>query len=136
VGVVFGGYTSVSRKSMLPEFEEHGGLLFYPAQHEGEETSRAIFYTGSVPSQSVVPAADYLAHLRPRPIKRWFVIGTDYIVPRTQANVLRTTWQTAGVPATDMAAVYTPFDHSDYAHIVGQLKKFATGAPTRSRHPL
>jgi urea transport system substrate-binding protein len=130
VRVVFGGYTSVSRKSMLPVFEELGGLLFYPAQHEGEESSRAIVYTGSVPNQSVVPAADYLAQRKPRPIKRWFILGTDYVVPRTQANVLRTAWRAAGVPEDDIVAVYTPFGHTDYVHTVGQLKKFANGAAT------
>ena len=130
VRVAFGGYTSVSRKSMLPEFEEQGGLLFYAAQHEGEESSRAIFYTGSIPNQSVVPVADYLAHRKARPIKRWFVIGTDHVAPRTQTNVLRTAWRAAGVPEDDIFAVYTPFGHSDYAPIVGQLKKFANGSPT------
>jgi urea transport system substrate-binding protein len=128
--VVFGGYTSVSRKSMLPVFEELGGLLFYPAQHEGEESSRAIFYTGSVPNQSVVPVADYLAHRKGRPIKRWFVLGTDYVVPRAQTNVLRTAWRAAGVSDDDIFAIYTPFGHADYAQTVAQLKKFASGAPT------
>jgi urea transport system substrate-binding protein len=128
--VVFGGFTSVSRKSMLPVFEELGGLLFYPAQHEGEESSRAIFYTGSVPNQSVVPVADYLAHRKGRPIKRWLVLGTDYVVPRVQTNVLRTAWRAAGVSDDDIFAIYTPFGHSDYAQIVDELKKFASGAPT------
>ena len=128
--VVFGGHTSVSRKSMLPVFEELGGLLFYPAQHEGEESSRAIFYTGSVPSQSVVPVADYLAHRKDRPIQRWFVLGTDYVAPRTQTNVLRTAWRAAGVSDDDIFATYTPFGHSDYGQLVAELQKFARSAPT------
>jgi urea transport system substrate-binding protein len=130
VRVVFGGYTSVSRKAMLFDFEEQSGLLFYPAQHEGEESSRAIFYTGSVPNQSVVPVADYLAHRKARAIKRWFVLGTDYVAPRTQTNVLRTAWRAAGVSDDDIFAIFTPFGHSDYAQLVAQLKQFASGAPT------
>ena len=128
--VVFGGYTSVSRKSMLPVFEELGGLLFYPAQHEGDETSRSIFYTGSIPNQSVTAVADYLARRKDRSIKRWFVIGTDYVVPRVQAKAMAETWRTAGVRDDNVSTVFTPFGHSDYTHVVGQLKKFSSGVPT------
>ncbi|HEX6273093.1 MAG TPA: transporter substrate-binding protein [Polyangiaceae bacterium] len=128
--VVFGGYTSVSRKSMLPVFEELGGLLFYPAQHEGDETSRSIVYTGSIPNQSVTAVADYLARRKDRPIKRWFVIGTDYVVPRVQAKAMAETWRTAGVRDDNVSTVFTPFRHSDYTHVVDRLKKFSSGAPT------
>lgn len=128
--VVFGGHTSVSRKSMLPTFEELSGLLFYPAQHEGEETYGSVFYTGSVPNQSVSVVADYLRTRRSRPVKRWFVIGTDYVVPRVQAKVLTDAWRAAGVPESDVAVAYTPFGHGDYQTLVAELKKLAAGGPT------
>jgi urea transport system substrate-binding protein len=128
--VVFGGYTSVSRKSMLPVFEELGGLLLYPAQHEGQESSRSILYTGSIPNQSVVPVADYLAHRQPRPIKRWFVVGTDYVTPRVQTKMLTDAWRAAGVRDDAVDIVYTPFGHSDYAPTVNRLRKLASGGPT------
>jgi urea transport system substrate-binding protein len=128
--VVFGGHTSVSRKSMLPVFEELGALYFYPAQHEGEESSSAIFYTGAVPSQSVTAVADYLAHRRGAPIRRWFVIGTDYVVPRVQAKVLTDAWSAAGVPEDQIFVRYTPFGHTDYEVLVRDLRAFAAGGPT------
>src|SRR5262245_19639627 len=108
---------------MLPVFEELGGLLFYPAQHEGEETSRSIFYTGSVPNQSVAVVADYLARRKPRPVKRWFVIGTDYVTPRVQAKMLTEAWHAAGVRDDGIDVLFTPFGHSDYAHVVERLRK-------------
>jgi urea transport system substrate-binding protein len=128
--VVFGGYTSVSRKSMLPVFEEHQGLCFYPAQHEGEETWGSVFYTGSIPNQSVSVVADYLAHRKGAAITRWFVIGTDYIVPRVQAKILMDAWRAAGVPEQHVEIVFAPFGHSDFKELVGRVRKHAASGPT------
>jgi urea transport system substrate-binding protein len=128
--VVFGGHTSVSRKSMLPVFEELGALYFYPAQHEGEETSGSTFYTGSIPNQSVSVVADYLAHRPGRPIRRWFVIGTDYVVPRVQAKLLTEAWTKAGVPEDQIEVAFTPFGHADYQELVARLRRLARGGPT------
>jgi urea transport system substrate-binding protein len=128
--VVFGGHTSVSRKSMLPVFEELNGLYFYPAQHEGEESSHSVFYTGSVPNQSVRVVADYLSQRRGKPIKRWCVIGTDYVVPRTQVKLLSQAWLASGVREDHVLVKYTPFGHSDYEQIVRELRTLASGGPT------
>jgi urea transport system substrate-binding protein len=128
--VVFGGYTSVSRKSMLPVFEEHRGLYFYPVQHEGEETWGAVFYTGSIPNQSVSVVADYLAHRKGTAVTRWFVIGTDYIVPRVQAKMLMDAWRAAGVPEQHVEIVFAPFGHSDFKELVGRVRKHASSGPT------
>jgi urea transport system substrate-binding protein len=128
--VVFGGYTSVSRKAMLPVFEEFGGLHFYPAQHEGEETSSAVVYTGCVPSQSVSVVADHLFRRPGARIKNWFVIGTDYVVPRTQAKVLTTAWRTVGIPEQDVETVFTPFGHADYKELVARVRRHASNGPT------
>ena len=80
VDVVFGCWTSVSRKSVLPVFEELNGLLFYPVQYEGEESSKNVFYTGAAPNQQAIPAVDYLAA---QGVKKWVLAGTDYVYPRT-----------------------------------------------------
>jgi urea transport system substrate-binding protein len=127
--VVFGGYTSVSRKSMLPVFEELNGLNFYPAQHEGAESSRSVFYTGSVPNQSVGVVADYLARRHGKPIRRWCVIGTDYVVPRMQVKLLSEVWQASGVREDELFVRFTPFGHVDYVQVVQDLRRFAGSSP-------
>jgi urea transport system substrate-binding protein len=115
---------------MLPVFEELNGLYFYPAQHEGEETSGAVFYTGSVPNQSVSVVADYLAQRKGRAVRHWFVIGTDYVVPRTQAKLLTQAWRAAGVPEQNVETVFAPFGHSDFKELVGRLRKHTSSGPT------
>jgi urea transport system substrate-binding protein len=127
--VVFGGHTSVSRKSMLPVFEELNGLYFYPAQHEGAESSRSVFYTGAVPNQSVRVVADYLARRPGKPVKRWCVIGTDYVVPRMQVKLLSETWRASGVRDQDVLVKFTPFGHADYVQVVQELRSFAGSSP-------
>jgi urea transport system substrate-binding protein len=121
VDVVFGCWTSVSRKSVLPVFEELNGLLFYPVQYEGEESSRNIIYTGASPNQQAIPAVDYLMESG---VKRWVLAGTDYVYPRTTNKILEAYLKAKGVPEADIMINYTPFGHSDWQSIVAEIKRF------------
>jgi urea transport system substrate-binding protein len=130
VDVVFGCWTSVSRKSVLPVFEELNSLLFYPVQYEGEELSQNVFYTGAAPNQQAIPAVEYLMSPEGGGAKRWYLLGTDYVYPRTTNKILRAFLKSKGVKETDIAEVYTPFGHSDYQTIVSNIKKFSAGGKT------
>ncbi|MHB1199187.1 MAG: urea ABC transporter substrate-binding protein [Polaromonas sp.] len=130
VAVIFGGWTSVSRKSMLPVIEEMNGLLFYPVQYEGEELSKNVFYTGAAPNQQAIPAVDYLMSKAGGGAKRWVLLGTDYVYPRTTNKILRAYLKSKGVDEKDIDEKYTPFGHSDYQTIVADVKKFAQGGKT------
>lgn len=123
VSAVFGCWTSVSRKSVLPIFEELNGILFYPVQYEGEESSKNIFYTGATPNQQAIPAVNYLK--KEFAIERWVLIGTDYVYPRTTNKILETYLKEAyGVKNSDIMINYTPFSHSDWQSIISDIKKF------------
>ncbi|AFK53561.1 MAG: urea ABC transporter substrate-binding protein [Tistrella sp.] len=126
VDVVFGCWTSVSRKSVLPVFEELDGLLFYPVQYEGEESSRNVFYTGAAPNQQAIPAVEYLMSEDGGAAKRWVLLGTDYVYPRTTNKILRAFLHSKGVSDDDIMESYTPFGHSDWQTIVSDVKKFAS----------
>ncbi len=130
VDVVFGCWTSVSRKSVLPVFEELNGLLFYPVQYEGEEMSPNVFYTGAAPNQQAIPAVEYLMSEDGGAAKRYFLLGTDYVYPRTTNKILRAFLHSKGVADKDIEEVYTPFGHSDYQTIVANIKKFSAGGKT------
>jgi len=120
--VIFGCWTSVSRKSVLPVIEELNGLLFYPVQYEGEESSKNVFYTGAAPNQQAVPAVDYL--MNDLDVKRWVLAGTDYVYPRTTNKILEAYLIAKGVDKKDIMINYTPFGHSDWQSIVSDIKKF------------
>ncbi|KZZ59814.1 urea ABC transporter substrate-binding protein [Oleiphilus sp. HI0125] len=121
VSAVFGCWTSVSRKSVLPVFEELNSILFYPVQYEGEESSKNVFYTGAAPNTQAIPAVDYLAE---QGVERWVLAGTDYVYPRTTNKILEAYLKDAGVAAEDIMINYTPFGHSDWQSIVADIKKF------------
>jgi urea transport system substrate-binding protein len=124
VAVVFGCWTSVSRKSVLPVFEKDNGLLFYPVQYEGEESSKNVIYTGAAPNQQAIPAVDYL--MNDIKVKRWVLAGTDYVYPRTTNKILEAYLKLKGVKDEDIMINYTPFGHSDWQSIVAQIKKFGS----------
>ncbi len=124
VAAVFGCWTSVSRKSVLPVFEELNGLLFYPVQYEGEESSRNVFYTGAAPNQQAIPAVDYL--MNNVGVKRWVLAGTDYVYPRTTNKILEAYLKSKGVAQEDIMINYTPFGYSDWQSIVSSVKKFGS----------
>ena len=124
VSAVFGAWTSVSRKSALPVFEELNSLLFYPVQYEGEESSRNVFYTGAAPNQQAIPAVDYL--MANEDVKRWVLAGTDYVYPRTTNKILAAYLKSRGVKDEDIMINYTPFGHSDWQSIVAEIKKFGS----------
>jgi len=126
VSVVFGCWTSVSRKSVLPVFEELNSMLFYPVQYEGEESSRNVFYTGAAPNQQAIPAVEYLMGEEGGSAKRWVLLGTDYVYPRTTNKILRAFLNAKGVSDDDIMENYTPFGHSDWQTIVADVKKFAS----------
>ncbi|MCU6665906.1 MAG: urea ABC transporter substrate-binding protein [Leclercia sp.] len=128
--VVFGCWTSVSRKSVLPVFEELNGLLFYPVQYEGEEMSPNVFYTGAAPNQQAIPAVEYMMSEDGGSAKRFFLLGTDYVYPRTTNKILRAFLHAKGVQDKDIEEVYTPFGYSDYQTIVSNIKKFSAGGKT------
>ncbi len=130
VAAVFGCWTSVSRKSVLPVFEELNSLLFYPVQYEGEELSKNVFYTGAAPNQQAIPAVEYLMSKEGGAAKRWVLLGTDYVYPRTTNKILRAFLKSKGVADKDIDEKYTPFGHSDYQTIVADIKKFAAGGKT------
>ncbi len=125
VAAVFGCWTSVSRKSVLPVFEENKGLLFYPVQYEGEECSRNIIYTGATPNQQLIPAARYLMSEDGGGYKKFYLLGTDYVFPRTANKILRAYLLDQGVPEENIMEEYTPFHHQDYQTIVQKVKTFA-----------
>ncbi|TCS94571.1 Aliphatic amidase expression-regulating protein [Tepidimonas aquatica] len=125
VAAVFGCWTSVSRKSVLPVFEELNGLLFYPVQYEGEELSKNVFYTGAAPNQQAIPAVEYLMSKDGGSAKRFVLLGTDYVYPRTTNKILRAFLKSKGIPESDIMEEYTPFGHSDYQTIIGKIKQFA-----------
>jgi len=122
VDVIFGSWTSVSRKSVLPVIEELNGLMFYPVQYEGEESSKNIFYTGAAPNQQAIPAVDYL--MNDLEVTRWVLAGTDYVYPRTTNKILVAYLKSKGVSDADIMINYTPFGHSDWQSIVSDIKKF------------
>ncbi len=124
VDVIFGSWTSVSRKSALPVLEELNGLMFYPVQYEGEESSKNIFYTGAAPNQQAIPAVDYL--MDELQVERWVLAGTDYVYPRTTNKILKAYLKSKGVADKDIMVNYTPFSHSDWQSIVSDVKKFGS----------
>ena len=130
VAVVFGCWTSVSRKSVLPVFEELNGLLFYPVQYEGEELEMNVFYTGAAPNQQAIPAVEYLLSEDGGGAKRFVLLGTDYVYPRTTNKILRQFLNKQGITDANIEEIYTPFGHSDYQTIVANIKKFAQGGKT------
>ncbi len=130
VAVTFGCWTSVSRKSVLPVYEELNSLLFYPVQYEGEEMSKNVFYTGAAPNQQAIPAVEYLMSKEGGGAKRFFLLGTDYVYPRTTNKILRAFLKSKGVADKDIEEVYTPFGHSDYQTIVANIKTFSQGGKT------
>ncbi|EKN5154476.1 TPA: urea ABC transporter substrate-binding protein [Yersinia enterocolitica] len=130
VAVVFGAWTSVSRKSVLPVFEELNGLLFYPVQYEGEEMSPNVFYTGAAPNQQAIPAVEYLLSEDGGAAKRFILLGTDYVYPRTTNKILRAFLHSKSIQDKDIEEVYTPFGYSDYQTIVSNIKKFSADGKT------
>ncbi|MGA2548671.1 MAG: urea ABC transporter substrate-binding protein [Burkholderiaceae bacterium] len=130
VAVVFGCWTSVSRKSVLPVFKELNGLLFYPVQYEGEELEHNVFYTGAAPNQQAIPAVEYLMSKEGGGAKQFVLLGTDYVYPRTTNKILRAFLNKNGVTDAQIQEEYTPFGHSDYQTIVANIKKFAAGGKT------
>ena len=125
VAVTFGCWTSVSRKSVNPVFKDLNGLLFYPVQYEGEELEKNVFYTGAAPNQQAIPAVEYLMSKDGGSAKRWVLLGTDYVYPRTTNKILRAFLKSKGVAEADIMEEYTPFGHSDYQTIIAKIKKFA-----------
>jgi urea transport system substrate-binding protein len=126
VAVVFGCWTSASRKSVLPIFEQLNGLLFYPVQYEGEESSRNIFYTGAAPNQQAIPAVRYLMSKEGGEVRRWVLLGTDYVYPRTTNRILSAYLTTQGVSPDDIVTIYTPFGFSEWRGIVERIKAFGS----------
>src|SRR6201991_4575800 len=124
VAAVFGCWTSVSRKSVLPVFEELNGILFYPVQYEGQESQKNVFYTGAAPNQQAIPAVDYL--MSKDKVQRWVLAGTDYVYPRTTNKILEAYLKQKGVKQEDIMINYTPFGHSDWQSIVAEIKKFGS----------
>src|SRR5246127_1224323 len=125
VAAVFGCWTSVSRKSVLPVFKELNSILFYPVQYEGEESERNVFYTGAAPNQQAIPAVDYL--MKEEKVKRWVLEGTDYVYPRTTNKILEAYLKSKGVAADDIMINYTPFGFSDWQTEVSKIKTFGSG---------
>jgi urea transport system substrate-binding protein len=130
VVAVFGCWTSVSRKSVLPVVKELNGLLFYPVQYEGEELEKNVFYTGAAPNQQAIPAVEYLMSRDGGGAKRFVLLGTDYVYPRTTNKILRAYLHSKGVKDSDIQELYTPFGHADYQTIVADIKKFSSGGKT------
>jgi urea transport system substrate-binding protein len=126
VAVVFGCWTSASRKSVLPIFEQLNGLLFYPVQYEGEESSRNIFYTGAAPNQQAIPAVRYLMSKEGGEVRRWVLLGTDYVYPRTTNRILSAYFTAEGVSSEDITTIYTPFGYSEWRGIVERIKAFGS----------
>lgn len=118
VEVVFGGWTSASRKAMLPVFEENNGLLFYPVQYEGLESSPNIFYTGATTNQQIVPAVSWLLENKG---KKFYLLGSDYVFPRTANKIIKEQLKAEGGEL--VAEEYTPLGHTDYATIISKIKQ-------------
>jgi urea transport system substrate-binding protein len=127
VAVVFGCWTSLSRKAVLPIFEQHNGLLYYPVQYEGEESSRNVFYLGAAPSQQAIPAVRYLMSKEGGGVRRWVLLGTDYLYPRKTNQILSAYLAAEGVSSEDITTIYAPPDRSDWREIVESVKAFAEG---------
>lgn len=127
VPVIFGCWTSVSRKSVLPVVEKNNGLLFYPVQYEGEECSRNIIYTGASVNQQAVPAVEYFLSKEGGEKKKFYLLGTDYVYPRTTNKILRAMLLKKGIAEKDIMEEYTPFHHQDYQTIVAKIKRFCAG---------
>jgi urea transport system substrate-binding protein len=130
VAVTFGCWTSVSRKSVLPVYEELNSLLFYPVQYEGEELSQNVFYTGAAPNQQAIPATEYLMSKEGGGAKKFVLLGTDYVYPRTTNKILRAFLKAKGVSEANIMEEYTPFGHSDYQTIIAKIKKFSASGKT------
>jgi urea transport system substrate-binding protein len=130
VVAIFGCWTSVSRKSVLPVVKELNGLLYYPVQYEGEELEKNVFYTGAAPNQQAIPAVEYLMSKDGGAAKRFVLLGTDYVYPRTTNKILRAYLHSKGVKDDDIKELYTPFGHADYQTIVADIKKFSAGGKT------
>ncbi|MHB8347036.1 MAG: urea ABC transporter substrate-binding protein [Acidiferrobacterales bacterium] len=130
VAAIFGCWTSVSRKSVLPVLDELNGLLFYPVQFEGQEENKHVFYTGAAPNQQAIPATEYLMSKDGGGAKRFFLLGTDYVYPRTTNAILRGFLHSKGIKDSDIAEVYTPFGFGNYQNIVADIKKFASAGPS------
>jgi urea transport system substrate-binding protein len=128
VAVVFGCWTSASRKAVLPIFEQMNGLLYYPVQYEGEESSRNIFYTGAAPNQQAIPAVRYLMSKDGGEVRRWVLLGTDYVYPRTINRILESYLATEGVPPENIMTIYTPFGHSEWRQIINKIKAFGSAS--------
>jgi urea transport system substrate-binding protein len=126
VAVVFGCWTSVSRKSVLPVFKELDSILFYPVQYEGEESERNVFYTGAAPNQQAIPAVDYLMSADGGSVKRWVLEGTDYVYPRTTNKILEAYLKQKGVKDEDIMINYTPFGFADWQTEVSKIKAFGS----------
>ncbi len=120
VDVIFGSWTSASRKAVLPVLEELNGLMFYPVQYEGEESSRNVFYTGAAPNQQAIPAVDYF--LNELGVEKFALLGTDYVYPRTTNRILEQYLTDRGVAKEDIFVNYTPFGQSDWSSIVADVK--------------
>ncbi len=127
VSAIFGCWTSVSRKSVLPVIAKDNGLLFYPVQYEGEESEKGVFYTGAAPNQQAIPAVEYLMSKDGGEVKRWVLEGTDYVYPRTTNKILRAFLHLKGVADADIMENYTPFGFSDWQTEVGKIKAFGAG---------
>ncbi|MDY0976565.1 urea ABC transporter substrate-binding protein [Massilia sp. CFBP9012] len=130
VAAVFGCWTSVSRKSVLPVFKELNSLLFYPVQYEGEELEKNVFYTGAAPNQQAIPAVEYLMSKDGGGARRFVLLGTDYVYPRTTNKILRAFLKSKGMKDEDIQEAYTPFGHADYQTIVANIRKFSAGGKT------
>lgn len=124
VSVIFGGWTSVSRKNVLPVVEELNGLMFYPVQYEGEESSKNVFYTGAAPNQQAIPATDYF--LNDLGVTKFALLGTDYVYPRTTNAILEAYLKSKGIPASDILVNYTPFGHNDWDGIVADIESLGS----------
>ncbi|WP_347919043.1 urea ABC transporter substrate-binding protein [Paracoccus marcusii] len=125
VDAIFGCWTSVSRKSVLPVIEELNGLLFYPVQYEGEESSKNVIYTGAAPNQQAIPAVDYMRD--ELGVESWALLGTDYVYPRTTNNILDAYLKDNGTAPEDIFVNYTPFGHSDWSKIVADVVALGAG---------
>ncbi len=130
VDVIFGCWTSVSREAVLPVLEELNGLMFYPVQYEGEESSRNIFYTGAAPNQQTIPAVEYLMSEEGGGAERFYLIGTDYVFPRTTNRIVRAFLNANGIDDDAIEEVYFPFEHSDFQSVVADIRRFSDAGPT------
>ncbi|MBC8179064.1 MAG: urea ABC transporter substrate-binding protein [Desulfobacteraceae bacterium] len=123
--VVFGCWTSISRKKVLPVFEKQNGLLFYPVQYEGQEMSPNIIYTGATPNQQLIPAAEFLLSDDGGNRKKFFLLGTDYVFPRTANRILKGFLLAKGIPEENIMEEYYPFEHKNYKAVIDRIAKFA-----------